>query len=77
MDYLLPFPSFNDLSHMPSSHLPIVMQIDLQLLFYALGFCESSKTPEVVMRIMLDTAVDAFAKCSVSCNVWIVHVQDI
>lgn len=50
------------------------MQVSLKVQLHALGFCKSHDPPEVLMKIMLDTAVDAFAKCNVSHNVQMVHV---
>ena len=51
------------------------MQINLGLQLYALGLCKSHAPPEVLTKIILDTAVDAFSKCNVSINVQIPHVQ--
>lgn len=71
MGYLLPFALFSDLSHMLQTFTftPIAMQVSLKVQLNALGFCKSGNPPEVLMKIMLDTAVDAFAKCTVSVNV--------
>lgn len=51
---------------MHSSLSAILMQINLGLQLDALGFCKSHKAPEELMKIMLGTAVNAFAKCTVS-----------
>ena len=51
------------------------MQINFRLQLCALGLCKSHAPPEVLMKIMLDTAVDAFSKCNVSSNVQILYVQ--
>ena len=50
----------------PSLSPAIAMQLSFELQLEALGFCKSHKPPEALVKILLDTAVNAFAKCSVS-----------
>lgn len=59
---------FSSLSYIFSPSLPsaVEMQLTFELQLQVLGFCKSHKAPEALVKILLDTAVNAFAKCSVS-----------